>query len=94
MSSVKKNCNHLNSFSIRFPIESYRIAVDHYQCYRCPAGMAFSFVVANVVNTEVDNFLVAFAFAVAADDASSFEFLTIANLEIERKKGIFKFGCH
>lgn len=59
-------------------MNSYRIAVDHYQCYRCPAGMAFSSA-ANVVSRGVDNFLVAFAFAAVADGASSFDFLTIAN---------------
>lgn len=59
-------------------MNSYRIVADHYQCYRCPAGMAFSFV-ANVVSTVVDSFLVAFAFAAAAGDASSFDFSTIAD---------------
>lgn len=65
-------------------IESYRIAVDHYRCCRFPAGMAFAFV-ANAVNMVADNCpVVAFAFAVVADDASSFDFSAIAD-EIRKK---------
>lgn len=57
---------------------TYRIVVDHCQCYRCLAGMAFAFVV-NVVSMVVDSSLAAFAFAAVAGDASSFGFSTIAN---------------
>lgn len=75
---VNANRHKFSMFKIHIAFETYRIVVAHYRCCRRPAGMAFSFV-ANAANTAVDSFpAAAFAFAVAADDASSFDFSAIA----------------